>query len=91
MEHQRTKTVTTIVTLEVLPFVGSNTMLLLDLRVPKRVFVSILLKNLVFQLLKLVENAKRYVEAPQPRHLHLHLHLHKGILEYKFLFRLSSR
>ena len=84
---------TTIVTLEVLPFVGSNTMLLLDLREPKRVFVSILLKNLVFQLLKLVENAKRYVEAPQPQPQlrHLHLHLHKGILEYMFLFRLSSR
>ena len=80
---------TTIVTLEVHLFVESNTMLLLGLREPKRVFVSILLKNLVFQLLKLVENAKRYVEAPQPRHLHLHLH--KGILEYKFLFRLSSR
>ena len=70
-EQQRTKTVTTIVILEVHPFVGSNTMLLLDLREPKRVFVSILLKNLVFQLLKLVENAKRYVVEVL---LHLHQH-----------------
>ena len=68
---------TTIVTLEVHLFVESNTMLLLGLREPKRVFVSILLKNLVFQLLKLVKNAKRYVvEVPLYLHLYLYLHLH---------------
>jgi hypothetical protein len=67
--------VTTIATLEVHLFVGSNTMLLLDLREPKRGFVSILLKNLVFQLLKLVKNVKRYV-VEVPLHLQEHLHQH---------------